>query len=328
MNHSNDIINMKITVSNQSNVINVAVMKIFLLFKQMLMVSKAILTVSCLSLSLALVPVKAHAVPVVVIDAPLIAAYTTLVGFAGSILAEWNGVLKELTTMNGWIVKDRLVVPMPTQEVVKEVVGKTPIPDLELIALQVPDAEGIPNPLFIPAITQEYMADLSIDGIGLDVSSKMCPKEFTKTPLKAKVTGMKGYSDLQDDMCQRIHALKAYKVSMAKNFKEKINEIQTAMGLLLAASLVEKTTGMNAGRQTALQTLEILEQVARAEYKAKVALADAKIVIATDMRAYAAQAILAGPPMTKALVVKMQLAKIGLSAVIGGAAVMNAPYNK
>jgi hypothetical protein len=74
--------------------------------------------------------------------------------------------------------------------------------------------------------------------------------------------------------------------------------------------------------------LRTLEQVLTAEYNTNMALADAKMAVAEDMRKYASQAIVEGPPVTPVTAVMVQGAKLAIGAVINAAVTVAAPYNK
>jgi hypothetical protein len=155
----------------------------------------------------------------------------------------------------------------------------------------------------------------------------MCPSNgVAANALKGRVPNMLGYTALQAKMCDRIHNLKAYKVQMTERFRTKINKIQIQVAGVIAEAV--PTTGSNAAKQTALQTLQALEQLVRAEYRGNMALADAKIVVATDIMNFSNKALVDGPPTTPIVAVATQAAKAALGFAINAAVTTNAPYNK
>jgi hypothetical protein len=191
------------------------------------------------------------------------------------------------------------------------------IPDVpDRVALSLPD-----GPVMDGFRTKEYMFG------ALPISSSMCPSNgVAANALKGRVPNMLGYTALQAKMCDRIHNLKAYKVVMTEKFRNKINTIQASLSKVIIEPVL--TTGSNAAKQTALQTLQGLEQLVRAEYRGNMALADAKIVVATDIMNFSNQALVNGPPTTPAVAVATQVAKAALGLAINAAVTTNAPYNK
>jgi hypothetical protein len=242
-----------------------------------------------------------------------------------------------------WKVTDRLV-PAPyivMQDLIKDTIGKekdAPIEmeklikedgmiddtldiehDEELAVLLLPDEEKVSKPLLAISIKEEYKYK------DAPLEERMCPNGVGNIA-KSLVPNMKSYAKLQQDMCLQVHGLTAYKVTMTNDFRKKINKIQTAIGIAIA--IPEVTSGINAGKQTTMQALYALEQLTKAEYRGKMALANAKIAIAEDMRGYAAKAITSGPIVTKDTAREMALAKVTMGTAINVGVLYTSPYNK
>jgi hypothetical protein len=248
------------------------------------------------------------------------AAYTPLLAKGGSAAIELELVRANIAKNDVRATEDKVVLPIPTEPVVKEVIGKTPVADPELIALTLPDVAGVSNPLLLAAAVKEYTFGV------LPIPTFMCANGVKSKTLKIDVMGMKNYGALQKDMCERVHNLKAYKIKMTENYREKLQEIQKS--LMATTLLPESTTGLNSGKQTAIQTLQVLERVAGAEYKGKMMLADNQIAVAEDMQKYAVAAIVAGPPMTPLKALEFQAFKMGIGLAIKSAASFADSYAK
>jgi hypothetical protein len=282
------------------------------LYRCILATKQAALAALCTVLVL---PVSVQAMPVVNGPATAQLALIQAAIVSGSI--SQAAIATKQTAMDAATIADLAILPeLPV--LLKPVVtssGGVPDPD-DKVALLLPDA------VLLDAIRiKEYKFGL------LPISSSMCPSNgVAANALRGQVPNMLGYTALQAKMCDRIHNLKAYKVRMTEGFRDKINKIQIQVAVVIAHP--GPTTGSNAAKQTALQTLQALEQLVRAEYRGNMALADAKIVVATDIMNYSNQALVNGPPTTPLVAFATQTAKTALGFAINAAVTNTAPYNK
>jgi hypothetical protein len=134
------------------------------------------------------------------------------------------------------------------------------------------------------------------------------------------------YGELQDKMCMRMASLKAYKISLIEDYKDKLSELQLAAGYIAVHS--PKTTGENNVNLAGLHTVQAMEQALTSEFNANMDRINAKIVIADDLQEYAGQVLIGGAPTSAKAALATEGLKLLMQVGINEIVSKKAPYVK
>jgi hypothetical protein len=260
-------------------------------------------------------PNLAQATPVV--DPAMVAPMIAINGAMRAIDASLGKISTQQIFFEGWVKKDGLIKP-------SMLAAPSPLAAIVATSGGAPDLDNKAG-LAAPDVILDASKILHYDFNNVPIPG-MCPGTVKPGTTQAAVPNIAGYSELYETMCKRVFNLRAFKIDMTNQYLAKINRLQGALTKVTLTPSI--TTGTNAGTQTDIQALRALEQVVTTEYQANMALADAQMVVAEDMKGYAAGAIVKGPPATLATAVTTQAVKAGIGLAVNAAVTFAAPYNK
>jgi hypothetical protein len=164
----------------------------------------------------------------------------------------------------------------------------------------------------------------------LEQDKPLCPPPvLSNIPNKQGVPNA-SYTKLQNLSCQAIYNAIAYKEKVNSTLVETHKTIDEATNNTLNGiiKLPSKTIGDYNARQTALETIRLYRKIAVNDSDTRVHNAETEIEIAQNIRKYAANAILTGPPKSANVENRISFAKAALSLAIGTLTSKTAPYNQ